>query len=464
MDIYFYNTLSRKKELFKPLNPPKVTIYCCGPTVYNVPHIGNYRSFLFGDLLSRVLKYFGYQVKNVMNLTDVEDKTIRNSQKAGVPLKEHTEKYIKLFFDALKELNFEDFKHYPRATEHIPDMLRLIERLEENGHIYQMNGSVYYRISSFKNYGKLARLDFDKLKENAQGRLDQDEYDKENARDFALWKGYTKEDGDVFWESKYGKGRPGWHIECSAMSMKYLGETLDIHTGGEDLIFPHHSNEIAQSEGATGKQFVRYWMHVAFLKVDNDKMAKSLGNFFSLDDIKKKGISPIALRYFYVSNYYRKQLNFTEEALKASENAIKKLNEFVFYLKNIDNKEGEDADGIIKETKEGFDKALSDDLNMPNAVAAIFNMLNKAYKLNLSKKGAENCLNFLKQADRVLGVMDFKEEEEGISKKQEELIKEREKARENKDWKRADEIRDELRSQGIELIDTDKGTIWRKKG
>ncbi len=318
MVLRFYNTLTRKKEEFEPLNPPKVTLYCCGPTVYNVPHIGNYRSFIFGDLLSRLLKYFGYKVENVMNLTDVEDKTIKYSQAAGIPLKEYTKKYIKLFFDALKELNVEEFKHYPRATEHIPYILRLIEKLEEKGHIYQRNGSVYYKISSFKDYGKLARLDFDKLKQNAQGRLDEDEYDKENARDFALWKGYSKADGDVFWESKYGKGRPGWHIECSAMSMKYLGETIDIHTGGEDLIFPHHSNEIAQSESATGKQFVRYWMHVAFLKVNNDKMAKSLGNFFSLDDIKKKGISPIALRYFYVSSYYRKQLNFTEDALKAS--------------------------------------------------------------------------------------------------------------------------------------------------
>jgi cysteinyl-tRNA synthetase len=296
-NIKFYNTLTRHLDSFKPIEKDTVKIYSCGPTVYDYAHIGNFRSYIFSDLLRRFLKYEGYKVIHTMNLTDVDDKTIRRSNEENMSLKEYTDKYIKVFFEDLETLNIEKVEYYPRATEHINEMIELIKKLDKNGYTYEADGSIYFNISKFKEYGKLSKIDLSGMKSGV--RIDVDEYNKEDVRDFVLWKG--KKEGEPFWETEYGAGRPGWHIECSAMSSKYLGETFDIHTGGVDLIFPHHENEIAQSECASGKKFVNYWLHCAHLIVNGEKMSKSKGNFYTLRDLLKKGYSPKAIRYLLLS-------------------------------------------------------------------------------------------------------------------------------------------------------------------
>ncbi len=406
MTLRFFNTLSRKKEVFKPLKPGEVRMYSCGPTVYDHVHIGNLRAFVVSDLISRYLKYKGYKVIKVMNITDVDDKTIAGAQREGVPLQKYTKRYIDSFFDALKKLNIEPADYFPRATEHIPDMIELIKRIKAKGHTYEYEGSTYFRIASFPDYGKLAHLDFDKLVANAQGRLESDEYDKENMRDFVLWKAWKPSDGDVFWETELGKGRPGWHIECSAMSMKYLGESFDIHTGGVDLIFPHHTNEIAQSESATGKQFVRYWLHNEYLFVNGQKMSKSLGNFFTLKDLLDKGLSPMGIRYTLLATNYRMPLNFTIESVKASENAIERLNNFVYELQ--ETKPGASNPELLKileKAKQGFEEAMDDNLNISKALGIVFDFIRDAYKIGFTKPDANQVLEFLKEINKVLGVI-----------------------------------------------------------
>lgn len=462
MPISFYNTLSRKKEKFVPLSADKVTIYSCGPTVYNSPHIGNLRAFVFVDILVRYLRYRGYNVVNVMNLTDVDDKSIKASMEANTPIREFTQKYIDRFFSDIKEMGCVPATYYPRATDNIPEMLEIIKALKENKHTYVVDGSIYFRISSVKDYGKLANLDLNTLKENADGRLSSDEYEKEDAKDFVLWKAHSEPDGEVFWESPFGKGRPGWHIECSAMSTKYLGQPIDIHTGGVDLIFPHHTNEIAQSEGAKNKKFVNYWLHSEHLKVDGKKMSKSLGNFYTFDDVKKLGFSPLALRYFFVSNNYRVQINYTNDVMVSSTNSIKKLNDFVFFLKNIKSKTGDSANQIIDEARERFIEAMDDDLNTPVAFACLFDLISKAYKLNLSEDSASNILDFLKEVNNTIGVIDFSDNTSDIDLEIEQMIEKRDLARKAKDFETADKIRDELLKKGIELIDSVQGTIFRR--
>src|SRR4030066_1169153 len=323
MSLVFFNTLTRKKEEFVPLETGKVRVYTCGPTVYDYPHIGNYRTFLFEELLRRYLKYKGFQVTQVMNLTDIDDKIIIGSQKKGISLDEYTAPYKKIFFEDLNTLNAEASEFYPEATKHIKEMVKIIKKLLGKKHAYEIEGSIYFKISTFPEYGKLSKMNLEELKVGT--RVKADEYEKEQVSDFALWKAWDEKDGDIFWETEIGKGRPGWHIECSAMSMKYLGPHFDIHTGGVDNIFPHHENEIAQSQPATEQKFVNYWLHSAHLLVEGRRMAKSFGNFYTLRDLLKQGWNPSVVRYLLIGTHYRQQLNFTLEGLEASKNGLQRL-------------------------------------------------------------------------------------------------------------------------------------------
>jgi len=462
MAFKLYNTLSRKKSVFKPLTAGKVGIYICGPTVYNFPHIGNYRAYVFGDLLNRYLKYQGYEVKFIQNLTDVDDKTIKNSQKEKKSLKDFTAPFIKGFFDDLKNLNILPADMYPRATDHIKEMVSLVKSLLDKGIAYKGNdGCIYYSINKFKKYGKLAHLDRDQLKAGASGRVSNDEYDKENVHDFALWKAWTPEDGDVFWETEIGKGRPGWHIECSAMSSKYLGETFDIHGGGVDLIFPHHENEIAQSEGANEKPFVKYWVHNEWLLVDGKKMSKSAGNFYNLRDILEKGYHPLAVRYLLLSTHYRQQLNFTFQGLDASKNALQRIWDFMKKLDDCSGK-GKDVSKLLSKSKASFEKCLNDDLEISGALAVVFDLIKEINKImdSLSKDNVVEIKKSMVLFDSVLGFIVVKEEK--ISSDIQNLVDERESARKSKDFQKADKIRDELKSKGIILEDTPQGVRWKR--
>jgi len=462
MAFKLYNTLTRKKSVFKPLKAGKVGMYVCGPTVYNFPHIGNYRAYVAGDLLNRYLQFLGYEVKFIQNLTDVDDKTIANSQKEHKSLKDFTAPFIKGFFDDLKNLNVLPADVYPRATEHIKEMVSLVKKLLEKGIAYKSNdGCIYYSIEKFKKYGKLAHLDTEQLKAGASGRVSKDEYDKSNVHDFALWKAWTPEDGDVFWETEIGKGRPGWHIECSAMSSKYLGETFDIHGGGVDLIFPHHENEIAQSEGASGKKFVKYWVHNEWLLVDGKKMSKSLGNFYNLRDILDKGYHPLAIRYLLLSTHYRQQMNFTFSGLDAARNSLQRIWDFMKKLDECSGK-GKDVSSLLKKAKESFTKCLDDDLEISGALAILFDLIKDINSImpELSKKDVSEIKELMHEFDRVLGFIVVKEEKIGSDIQK--LVDERESARKSKDFKTADRIRDELKSKGIILEDTPQGVRWKR--
>ncbi|MEM3378666.1 MAG: cysteine--tRNA ligase [Candidatus Bathyarchaeia archaeon] len=465
-EICFFNTLTRRKETFKPIEPGKVRMYTCGPTVYDYAHIGNFRAFLFEDLLKRWLEYRGFAVTHVMNITDVDDKTIRGAQRQQIPLAKYTEYYINAFFEDIKALNIKPANYYPRATEHIPEMVALIQTLLQKGYAYKApDNSIYYAIRKFKDYGKLSRIKIEELKEGA--RVKTDEYEKEEAHDFALWKAWTPEDGDVFWETSLGKGRPGWHIECSAMSMRYLGETFDIHCGGVDNIFPHHENEIAQSEAVTGKKFVNYWLHNEHLLVDGKKMSKKLGNFYTLRDLLKRGFDPIAIRFLLMSTHYRAQLNFTFEGLNAAHAAVERLRNFLRRLHDADGKaSGGKVARLISEAQARFIEAMDDDLNISVALSALFDFVrdvNVLLDANLvSKNEASEAAQFIQRLDEVLGVIgELKETEETLPKEAEELIKEREEARKAKDWARADALRLKLREMGVIIEDTPQGVRWR---
>lgn len=462
-----HNTLTKKKEEFKPLEEGNVSLYTCGPTVYNYPHIGNYRAYMFGDILKRYLKYSGYKVNHIMNLTDVDDKTIRDSQKAHMPLKTFTDQYIKVFFEDLETLNIEKASQYPRATDYIPEMVELIKILLEKGYAYKgEDNSIYFNIRKFKHYGKLSGIKLEELEEDASGRVKNDEYDKENAQDFALWKAYDEKDGDVFWETEIGKGRPGWHIECSAMSMKLLGHTFDFHTGGFDNMFPHHENEIAQSEAATGKPFVKYWMHCQWLLVDNKKMAKSSGTFYTLRDILEKGYSPRAIRYLLLATHYKQSLNFTFEGLKASQTALNKIKEFMIKLEEPKEALDSDIHQILLKAETEFEECMDDDLNTSGALAAIFDLIREINKLmdeeKISQKNAEQVLNVMREFDKVFGVFDFSNEIEEIPAEITKLAEERQQARKTKDFKKSDELRDILKSKGYSIDDTPNGIRIKK--
>lgn len=463
--ILLFNTLTRKKELFIPLEKGKVKIYTCGPTVYDFAHIGNFRTFVFQDLLKRWLKYRGFNVIHVMNITDVDDKTIRNSRKKGIALRQYTDYYMKAFFEDLKTLNIERAEYYPRATDHIPEMVTLIKRLMEKGYAYRGDdGSIYFDISKFKDYGKLSKLKIEELKPGVRVKVD--EYGKEEAQDFALWKAWDEEDGDVYWETELGKGRPGWHIECSAMAIKYLGETIDIHSGGVDLIFPHHENEIAQSEAATGKPFARYWLHSEHLLVEGKRMSKSLGNFYTLRDLTAKGYDPMAIRFLLLSTHYRQQLNFTFDGLEAAENAVNRLRNFTHRLLDTNGKGcGKTIKQLMESFKRSFESAMDDDLNISMALAALFDFVRDVNRLldeqALSKDEALEVYELIMRFNKVLGIIDEGTFERELPKEAEELIRKREEARRAKDWKTADQIREQLRAMGIIIEDTPQGVKWR---
>ncbi len=464
--IKLFNTLTRQKEEFRSIEAGKVHIYTCGPTVYDYAHIGNFRAFVFEDLLKRWLEYRGFQVTHVMNLTDVDDKTIRNSQKASKPLREYTDFFAKAFFEDIQALNVEPATFYPRATDHIPEMVALIKTLLQKGVAYRgEDGSIYFAISKFPDYGKLSHLRVAELKSGA--RVSQDEYAKEEAQDFALWKAWSCEDGEVFWETELGKGRPGWHIECSAMSMKYLGETFDIHCGGVDNMFPHHENEVAQSEAATGKPFVHYWMHNEHLLVEGKKMAKRLGNFYTLRDLLAKGLDPLAIRYLLLSTHYRQQFNFTFEALEAAKKAIERLANLQRRLLEANGKGGsEDLKRLVTTVQRCFGDAMDDDLNVSVALASLFDFVRDVNNLldadAISKQEAEKVATQIADFDKVLGVIP-KPKEETLPAEAEVLIKKREDARKAKDWKTADAVRAQLKAMGIIVEDTAQGVRWKRE-
>ncbi len=464
-NIRFFNTLTREKERFVPLEPGKVRMYTCGPTVWDYAHIGNFRTFVFEDLLRRWLEFRGFRVLQVMNLTDVDDRTIGASRKLGIPLAEHTKQFIDAFFEDIKSLNLERAEHYPRATEHVPEMVAFIKKLLDKGFAYRAeDGSVYFDISKFKDYGRLSKFKVEELKAGARVRAD--DYEKAEAQDFALWKAWTEEDGPVFWHTEIGKGRPGWHIECSAMSMKFLGQTFDIHTGGVDNMFPHHENEIAQSEAATGKKFVNYWLHCEHLLVEGKRMAKRFGNYYTLRDLLSKGYDPVAVRYLLLSTHYRQQFNFTFEGLAASKNAVERLTNFVRRLSEASGSgSGEEIRQLMVKVRKDFGEAMDDDLNIGQALAALFEFVRDANNLvdsgKLGKVEAEEVRSLMVEFDKVFGVIGEVKVGEGLSREVEELIRVREEARKSKDWKKADEIRVQLKTMGVIVEDTAQGVRWR---
>ncbi len=477
--LFLYNTLTRKKEEFKPeykFLKDKVGFYSCGPTVYNFAHIGNLRSFVAADLLKRTLEYFGYKVLHVMNITDVDDKTIKGSMEEGVSLKEFTEKYTEFFIEDLKSLSIKLPDIMPKATEHINEMVVMIEKMLDKGYAYKTEDGIYFSIKKFKKYGNLAHLNLKTLKSGASNRVLSDEYDKENPQDFALWKFYTEKDGDVFWNTTIGKGRPGWHIECSAMSTKYLGETFDLHSGGVDLIFPHHTNEIAQSESVCEKcslndNFVNYWFHIEHLLVDGRKMSKSLGNFYTLRDIIGKGFNPLALRLLLISTHYRQHLNFTFKLLEDKEKELLSYTEFYLYLKQLLEKKDNNIFGSVNVVEEinsvvsFFDDSLSDDLNVSKALSYVNKLMNLVYKFKgkefsesfLDEESVKKAYDVFLNFDSIFRFIDYNLL--SLTDEEKKLVEERDLARKNKDYKRADEIRELLKERGVLLKDTKEGTI-----
>ncbi len=470
-ELRFFNTLGRRLEPFRPLDPGRVRMYTCGPTVYNDPHIGNLRTFLFEDVLRRSLSYLGFEVVQVMNLTDVDDKTIRDAAKAGLALDDYTAPFIEGFFRDLERLHVEPADHYPRATHYIPEMIAIIERLLERGHAYQAeDGSVFFRIATDEDYGRLSGFDLAEVKRGE--RVAADEYDKEDVRDFVLWKAVKP--GEPSWESPWGPGRPGWHIECSAMSMKLLGESFDIHCGAVDNIFPHHENEIAQSESATGVPFCHTWLHSEHLVVDGEKMSKSQGNFFMLHDLVARGAAPRAIRYLFLSVHYRQKLNFTFQALEATAGALRRIDEMRFRVGHATENGPPSAELAAATTAlaEGFAAALADDLNLSQGLGAVFalvkevNVLVEAGRLGVGDR--ERVEAALAAVDRVLGVLDAaawnaEAAQQGPGDDEvERRIAERQAARAGRDFAAADRVRDELAAQGIVLEDTPQGTRWKR--
>ena len=477
--LRFFNTLTRQVEEFHPIEDGKVRMYICGPTVWNFAHIGNFRTFIFGDVLRRYLKFKGYEVLHVFNLTDIDDRIIKEAKARGISIDEFTAPYITAFWEDFDALGMERPEVTPRATHHIPEMIEIIQKLIDNGKAYESDGSIYYRISSFPDYGKLSRIKFEGNIAGGSERIDTDKYDKEDARDFALWKlvGETEEPG---WEAPFGRGRPGWHIECSAMSMRYLGETFDIHAGGQDLQFPHHENEIAQSEGATGKLFSKYWIHSEFLKIDEVTMSKSKGNFFTFRDLRDQGYSALGIRYLLLSVPTRKQLNFTFEGLQGAESTVERLRNFRQVVKeggNPSRTEGVDIEGREEATLptvrvsasvalDKFETAMDDDFNTAAALAAIHEMVREVNtavaERGLTSDDRAAVLDAIAKFDAVLGIFGT-EENAMLDAEIEALLEERREARTNRDFARSDEIRDQLAARGIILEDTKDGVRWKRK-
>ena len=473
--LSIHNTLSGRVEEFVPLEKGRVRMYTCGPTVYDYAHIGNYRTFLFSDILRRHLRRSGYELRHVMNLTDVDDKTIRNARAAGLGLAAYTQKYIDAFFEDSRTLRLETPEIVVRATDHIPDMVATIRQLEEKGFAYRSEGSIFFRIEKFAAYGKLSKIDLSGIRPGV--RVDQDEYEKTDVRDFVLWKAPKPE--EPHWETELGPGRPGWHIECSVMATKYLGETFDIHAGGTDLIFPHHENEIAQSEALTGKPFAHYWVHCEHLLVDGQKMSKSLGNYYTLRDLLERGYSPEAIRYLLASVPHRKHLNFTLDGLRQAASSIERLENFRFRVSHTPFPEGANPEIAAKAAAfpEAFRKALDDDLNTAQGLGALFELVreaNTAIDAGEFRQGdVAGVLESLQTWNEVFDVLSPAKEKEateeaaggtGLSAEEiERKVQERQKARRERKFALADQIRDELTAAGILLEDTKEGVRWRRK-
>jgi cysteinyl-tRNA synthetase len=477
-EIQFHNTLTDRTEPFVPLVKGEVRAYTCGPTVYDFAHIGNFRTFVFQDVLRRYLRSRGYRVTQVMNLTDVDDRIIQKAAAAGVSIREYTEKYIQAYLDDRRALNLEPPEHIARATEHIDDMVELIQRLTAKGYTYTSEGSTYFRISKFPDYGKLSKIDVAGMQTGA--RVDMDRYDKDNARDFALWK--APKPGEHFWETPIGPGRPGWHIECSAMAMAYLGETLDIHSGGVDLTFPHHENEIAQSEAATGKQFTHYWLHAEHLLVGAEVMSKSKGNFATVRELLSQGHKPSSLRFLLASVPYRRQLNFTPESLQGATSSVERLRTFAARIRSGKFPAGESPEipSRAAKTLEDFDRGLADDLNTAQALAAIFDLVrdvNTAVDRGEFRQGdAAPVLAALESFDAIFAVLRDDDGEKllalGLAPSSpslsdaeiEALVAERQAARKRRDFAASDRIRDQLAERGVILEDSrDGGVRWKRK-
>lgn len=458
-----FNSLTHKVEEFRPLQAGQVGLYTCGPTVYDYAHIGNFRTYVFEDLLKRVLLSRGYRVKHVMNVTDVDDKTINRALKEGVSLNELTNRYTEAFLADARLLSVLPADVYPRATEHIPEMVALIESLLARGHAYRKDGSIYFRIDSFPDYGRLSRVSAADLQTSE--RLDSDEYEKEEVRDFALWKARKGE--EVFWLTPLGEGRPGWHIECSAMSMKYLGPHFDLHVGGVDNMFPHHENEIAQSRAATGEAFVNYWLHCQHLVVEGRKMAKSSGNFYTLRDLVDAGHEPMALRYLLISAHYRKVLNFTFAGLEMARQSLNRIREFLAGIPQ-DCEPGENTPEItalVEEADRKFSDFLADDLNISGALAAAFDLIRgvNLFPGKLSGADVDTIKSFWCRFHEVTGVLpEVAGETEDIASHLLEKISRRQQARAAGDFKTADDLRAELLAEGIVIQDTPQGVRWKK--
>ncbi len=472
--LYFYNTESRKKEALEPLQAPFIKMYTCGPTVYNFAHIGNFRAYIFEDLLKRTLTYFGYKVTQVMNLTDVDDKTIRGAIAQNVTLDEYTKPFIDAFFEDLKTLHILPANHYPAATQYIPSMIKMIQKLEEKGMAYRGgDGSIYFPIKQFARYGCLSHLKLDELQAGASHRVASDEYEKDNVADFVLWKAYDPErDGKIYWESPFGKGRPGWHLECSAMAMEILGETIDIHCGGIDNMFPHHENEIAQSEACSSKRFVNLWLHCEHLVVDNKKMSKSLGNFYTLRDLLDKGYSGKEIRYLLMQTHYKTQLNFTFPGLDGARAAIHRLNSFIRRLREISKSKDLAAfkgpfTEFLQNAVRDFEESLADDLNISAALGALFELVREGNTLldacKVSPQEAQAAVEFFCKADVVLGVLEGFNDCFCIPTDLQLLLDARKEARATKNWSKADEIRNEISNKGFVIEDTPMGARLVKK-
>ena len=468
MALQFYNTMSRRKEIFTPVEEGKVRIYNCGPTVYNYPHVGNLRAFMFADLLRRYLKFKGYEVKQVMNLTDVDDKIIKKCAETGTSINDYTKIYKDAFFKDIKTLNIEGADEYPAATENIPEMVDLVQTLLDKGLAYKAeDGNIFFKIAAFPNYGKLQRLDMSQMRSG--GRVDDDEYDKESVNDFALWKAYKPEDGDVYWDTKLGKGRPGWHIECSAMSRKCLGEqTIDIHTGGVDNLFPHHENEIAQSEGAYDQQFVKYWLHCEHLLWDNAKMSKSLGNIMYIDGLIEKGYSPREIRFTLLSTHYRQKLNFSLKILDSSRSSIKRIDDFLEDNTHaVQGDLSEEVKKIVDTMLNDFEATMDDDLNISGAIGAVYSCIKDVNLIKrdrtLTEAESKYIMKAFENIDEVLGILSVKERSGDIDAKILKMFEERNEARANKDWAKADELRDKLDALGYVIIDRKDGAELKTK-
>jgi cysteinyl-tRNA synthetase len=460
--LKLYNSMGRKLQTFKPIRGRQVRMYTCGPTVWNYAHIGNFRTFVFEDMLRRYLRFKGFKVTQVKNITDVEDRIIQGMKKFQKSRKDLSDFYEKAFMDDLTTLNIEKAEFYPRATEHIPEMVALIKKLMKKGYAYRAeDGSTYFDISKFKKYGRLSGISPKQLKAGA--RVSQDHYEKQEANDFAVWKAWDEEDGEVFWETELGKGRPGWHIECSAMSMKYLGNAFDIHTGGMDLRFPHHENELAQSEAATGRRFVKYWLHSEFLNIRGEEMHKSVGNVVYPRNLISEGRHPLGIRLFLLSSRYRDPLDLTDRQLDQAEAQRRKLQDFLARLRSV--KGGASGRRLSSRLLDDFAKAMDNDLNTPAALAAIFTHLKKINTMiddgELSEAEAADVISALRKIDSVLGVMKF--EEESLPGEVAALIEERERARSRRDFAESDRIRAELLEKGFVIEDTPSGTVWKRK-